>query len=117
MDLYYENNKLARVRVAEMSGSSGIGFYRLVANLEFTFTSRDDDVTLFPLTGRFPLLQRVVATAFSRDEATVRIGIQDLDGTGLTISPPSSASQIDAAERKVRHLAKQVLRLVAAGAP
>ncbi len=71
----------------------------------------------WPVGLRFPLLQRVVATAFSRDEATVRIGIQNIDGSGLTISPPCSASQIDAAERKARHLAKRVLRFVAAGAP
>ena len=65
MDLYYENNKLARVRVAGMSGSSGIGFFRLVANLEFTFTSRDDDVTLFPLTGRLAVGNRNVGHLFS----------------------------------------------------
>ena len=64
MDLYYENNKLARVRVAGMSGSSGIGFFRLVANLEFTFTSRDDNVTLFPLTGRLAVGNRDVGRLF-----------------------------------------------------
>jgi hypothetical protein len=64
MDLYYENIKLARVAVTGMTGSSGIGFFRLMVNLEFTFTSGGDDAILFPLTGRLLVNNRDVGRLF-----------------------------------------------------
>lgn len=65
MDLWYENSKLAHVRVAGMNGSSGIGFFRLMVHLEFIFTSGGDEATLFPLTGRLAVGNRDVGHLFS----------------------------------------------------
>lgn len=62
--MHYENIKLARVAVTGMTGSSGIGFFRLMVNLEFTFTSGGDDAILFPLTGRLVVNNRDVGRLF-----------------------------------------------------
>jgi hypothetical protein len=64
---------------------------------------------------RFPLLQRVVARELDRDERLVRVGIQEIDGSGLRFAGPFSPATIDDAEREARRLARRVRRLLPEG--
>jgi hypothetical protein len=56
---------------------------------------------------RMPLLQRAVANRIARDESTVAIGVQMLDGGGLD-TVRYSARQVQSAMRRVNDIASQV---------
>ena len=58
---------------------------------------------------RMPLLQRALAAHFSRDEAEIWIGVQELDGSGLQ-TVRFSAGQMDDAESRARAVAAQLAR-------
>jgi hypothetical protein len=58
---------------------------------------------------RMPLLQRAIADHFSRDEAEISVGVQELDGTGLQ-TVQYATDQVDEAEERARTVAAQLAR-------
>jgi hypothetical protein len=91
-------------QISRLDGLSRTGGYRAIL-----LGPPPDD---WPGDFRFPVLQRVIAHVYARDESEVQVGVQQLDGTGLQ-STSFSTDIVDRAVRRARRLAGRVADEVA----